>query len=559
MKKILLFIVVCICLSQVVFAKNSDSLKTADWDGRQTTSVTSDLVLDDDLNVDGDFVIKYKLDLNGYTINVEGNVLMEADIDLSGGKFNIEGDFHQVDKNLFVNGGELNVIGDYRIEGTERDENGDMKASYGTIKMINVSDKFNVKGEFSARSNSTSDLTAGKMTFNGNVTDYKGNTFKCTGTHIASFISKSGKIFVDLQDNAYFHTITIDSSSEVRFRILPINILTEDVEITGNVENITKNIDFNGHTFTIGGDVEKLSADLNLNSGKLVIDGDFYHPDRMIFFNRGTLDVKGNYYMQGLEKDDKADDVENAYKAGYANLRMENPSDKLIVGKDFVAKSNSTSTLTKGTMEFKGNVYDYKGNTIKGSISNKAVFSGDETQEVKFDNSNAVFQTISTDNKKVKFDFFAVKKLTEDITIEGPIGKICNKLDLNGYTLTINGSVLNLADEINLNGGTLHVTGDLYHTDREIIFNKGTLKIGKDYISQSLDKNDDGEFKAGYGHLTMEDDKDSMIVGGNFVANTNYSSTMKGGTLEVSGSITDVKKNTIPEKGKEGTTKVVNK
>lgn len=559
MKKLLIILSAFICLSQTVFAANSDSLKTVDWDGRQTTSVTSDLVLEDDLNVDGDFVIKYKLDLNGYTINVEGNVLMEADIDLSGGKFNVEGDFHQVDKNLFVNGGELNVTGDYRIEGTERDENGDMKASYGTIKMTNVSDKFNVKGEFSARSNSTSDLIAGKMTFNGNVTDYKGNTFKCTGTHIASFVSKSGKIFVDLHDNAYFHTILVDSSSEVRFRILPINILTGDIEITGNVENITKNIDFNGHTLTINGDVEKLSSDLNLNSGKFIIDGDFYHPDKMVFFNGGILDVKGNYYMHSLEEDDKADDIDNAYKPGYASIRMENPNDKLIVGKDFIAKSNSTSTLTKGTMEFKGNVYDYKGNTIKGSVSHRAVFSGDGTQEVKFASSYIAFQTISTDNKKVKFDLFAVRKLTEDITIEGPVGKICNKLDLNGYTLTVNGSVLDLADEINLNGGTLHVTGDLYHTDREIKFNKGTLKVDKDYISQSLDKNDNGEFKAGYGYLTMEDDKDNMIVGGDFIANNNHSSTMKAGTIEVSGSITDIKKNTIPEKGKEGTMKVINK
>ena len=153
MKRLLLTLVVCISLTSTIFANSEDALKTADWDGVETTSVTKDLVLEEDLSVNGDFVIKYRIDLNGFTINVSGNVLMNADVDLSSGAFNVDGNFHQVDNTLYVNGGELNVQGNYSIEGTERNEDGEMKPSYGKIKMTNNSDKITIKGDFIGRSN----------------------------------------------------------------------------------------------------------------------------------------------------------------------------------------------------------------------------------------------------------------------------------------------------------------------------------------------------------------------------------------------------------------------
>ena len=275
--------------------------------------------------------------------------------------------------------------------------------------------------------------------------------------------------------------------------------------------------------------------------------------------------------MHSLEKEEKKEtsdsedenkhDEKNEleYKAGYAVIRMENSKDKLIVDKDFVAKSNSSSYLSKGIIEFKGNVYDYKGNTLKCNTKNQVVFNGNDTQTVYFENGSAVFQSISTKNSKIKFNLFGVKKLTEDITISSSIDKICNDIDLNGKEMTIDGDVKNLDAEINLNGGVLHITGDLYHTNRTIIFNNGSLKVDGNYISQSIEKNDDGEYKASYGSLKMENDKDSMVVKGDFIANTNSSSIMNGGTIQVSGKCNDIKKNTLPEKGKEGVTKLVTK
>ncbi len=147
---------------------------------------------------------------------------------------------------------------------------------------------------------------------------------------------------------------------------------------------------------------------------------------------------------------------------------MTDPKDYLLVKGNFSARSYNSSELTAGTMEFKKNVTDYKGNTIRSSDSHKGVFSGTGNQIVDLQNSSACFESISTRNQNVTFRQMGINKLTESIILTGDVEDIWNKLDLNGKNMTIKGSVKRVSSDITLNGGVLTVTGDFRQYDPAI-------------------------------------------------------------------------------------------
>jgi hypothetical protein len=85
-------------------------------------------------------------------------------IDLNGYKLKVKGDLIQTGSTLYINGGQLEVEGDYRIE-----NNGDYVFAY--LKMVNESDYVKVGGSFSTYSwyNHTEYLTAGTMEVKGDL------------------------------------------------------------------------------------------------------------------------------------------------------------------------------------------------------------------------------------------------------------------------------------------------------------------------------------------------------------------------------------------------------
>ncbi|MBR2836236.1 MAG: hypothetical protein IKE43_11105 [Coriobacteriales bacterium] len=516
-----------------------DEMNTEFINGRQTTTIDQSGMLETDKHIDGDLVIKADINLNGRQLSVTGNVLMDANVNLAGGRIYIAGDLHQVNGTMYINAGLLQVAGNYYIEGTEKDDSGIPKSSYGTITMDNTADKIWIGKDFWARSSYTSKLTAGEMQFKGNVTDYTGNTIRATGTHRANFMNTQ-LVTVDLQNGAAFESI-ITGSVSVQFKQLGINKLTYGITLFGDVENIYTKLNLNGYTMTIRGTVQNVTADMDLNCGTLVVNGDFYQGDTCIYFNGGTLQVDGNYYLQSREKEEDG----KTPQASYGLLSMDNKNDKLIVGKNFFAKSKYSSVLTAGTMEFKGNVTDYTGNTIRGSKEHLAVFSGRNNQVVDLQNSSACFQSIRTINQSVTFKQLGINKLTENIFLVGNIEDIWNTLDLNGYQIQLNGSVKKVSADIYLNSGIFKVSGSFTQVDPTIYFMGGTLEVGGDYLIESTGKNDDGTPANSYGRLMMENVKDKLIVGGNFSAKSSYSSVLSAGVMDFKGNVTDYTGNTF--------------
>ena len=71
-------------------------------------------------------------------------------MDLKGGEFLINGNLLHSYDNLNINGGTLDVSGDYRMERENVDSTGNVSYSYGYAKLImtNSSDIVNVGGTF---------------------------------------------------------------------------------------------------------------------------------------------------------------------------------------------------------------------------------------------------------------------------------------------------------------------------------------------------------------------------------------------------------------------------
>ena len=137
---------------------------------------------------------------------------------------------------------------------------------------------------------------------------------------------------------------------------------------------------------------------------------------------------------------------------------------------------------------------------------------------------------------------------TEDLSLNAGEGgeadtTIDTKLTLESDQ-TISGNVVVNAD-VSLNGHTLHITGDFRHLYGKVNFNEGTLLIDGNYIAQSTGLDTNGKNNPSYGTLDFEEDSDTMVVGGDFLAQSQFSSTMKAGTLELKGNVTDLTGNTV--------------
>ena len=514
-------------------------MTTKTVNGRRTTTIEKSITLEKNTVLYGDVVINASVHLNGHLFSVQGNVLMLSEVHVEKGRFYVKGNLHQADPALYVGGGSVEVQGNYSIEGTERDKDGNMKPSNGWIKMENEKDQMIIGGNFSSRSNNTSVLSAGIMEFKGNVTDYTGNTFRCSGTHKVSFTSPRRQVVEFANSSACFQTVK--SSYNVQFKTLGIKQLTESVTILGPVEKIWNKLDLNGKTMTINGNVDALMSDIDLNGGNLYVTGNFHQLDPAIYFNGGSLRVSGNYTLCSDERN-----PDNSYKPSNGWLKMENEKDRLYVTGNFSTRSNNTSVLSAGRMQFWGNVTDYTGNTLKASGTHLALFTASKKRNVVDLQNGSRFQSINVTYGQVQFKQLGVNTLTSNVAIYGNVDDIRNKLDLNGHTMTIYGSVNKVSSEIDLNGGKLIVTGDFHQVDPCVNFNGGTLEVQGNYNIESPDKEADNKTpKPSNGWLKMENKSDKLIVGGAFSARSNNTSVLSNGIMEFRGNVTDYTGNTI--------------
>ncbi|MCR5733924.1 MAG: hypothetical protein K6G22_04875 [Lachnospiraceae bacterium] len=527
--------------SKEVYALDAAAISTETKNGVATTTINKAVKVSNHTTVNGNLVVKAKVDLNGYILHVKGDLLIEADVDCNGGRFDVSGNVHQVDSAVILNHGRMYASGNYTIGGKENDEKGVPKPSYGWIKSEYSDDYFMVEGDFWARSYNTSVLSDGTMNLRGNVTDYAGNTIRASGNHKA--ILYGDNVVVDLMNGACFQAIST-GSNKLQFKRIGFRELDKNsVNLYGDVEDICTKLSLNGTHLNIFGSVKSVSADIEINNGILYTTQDFHHTGSCITVNHSTLQVDGNYYLESneLESDNKT------HKPCYAWIKMdtgERSGGLIYVRKNFVARSYNTSVLNSGIIQFEGDVTDYKGNTIRTSDLCSVTMCGFSKQTVDLQNG-AFINALGVSNKAgVYFTHFGVGKIDGDVTVTG-IGEICDKFDANGFTLTVNGNIDKINSDIDLHGGKITVTGDVRQYGSCVTFNKGTFTVNGNYRIESDEKDEKGDPKPVYGWLKMEDPKDKLIVGKEFVARSYNTSVLSAGTMEFKGNVTDHKGNTI--------------
>ena len=134
-----------------------------------------------------------KIDLNGGTINIGQDMTQNSgDFDLHGGKMKVERNVLQ-NGAMYINGGELDIAGDYYIAGKreiEDDGTETVGSGYGYLKMVKSADKVKVGKNFQMNTNTghSNYLTAGTMYVGGDFKQkysdsYGRYNFKATGNH----------------------------------------------------------------------------------------------------------------------------------------------------------------------------------------------------------------------------------------------------------------------------------------------------------------------------------------------------------------------------------------
>ena len=498
----------------------------------------------------------------GWTLSenetIEGDLVLGAGtLDLSGNELKITGNLIQAGGTVNVNGGKLIVDGAYKLQTTKGE------ASTGILKMTNEADKVIVGGDFINQSNQNhlGSLTAGTLSVAGDFKIYNYSSspyyssyynFRPTGTHTV-ILNGEKKQNVYIHDtDSYLNSLQITNNSTDGVTInsgvnVYGNLYNTDTPVANSsniymrksaifaddkwnydiyfVDNfvLPKNIDIMGNAYF------STTGTLDLNSCTLNINGNFKAYYGLININKGTLNVKKDLIL-----------TSGTYSsAPSSEVAMTNEKDKIIVGGNLLVSSRSYSSdseYTAGTIELKGNLTqtgNYR-NFITSS-NHKILMSGETEQKISFENSQCKIANLEITNKagvvlseKVGVGYIEAKNNpcifengarlgwtlegTDPIDpIEGDLVLGAGTLDLAGHELTIKGNLIQAGGIVNVNNGKLIV--------------EGSYKI----------QTTKGESSTGI--LVMKNEKDEVIVGGDFINQSNQDclDSLTAGTLSVAG------------------------
>ena len=439
--------------------------------------------------------IKEPMKLTG-NVTYYGDVYVSSDLDLNGYKCIVYGNLIQSSDTLTLNGGTLDVSGDYRMEKENVDSTGNVSYSYGYAKLImtNSSDIVNVGGTFENYMQDrkyASDLQAGVMSVKGDFIvkepsdDRYCSPFKGEGT-FKTILNGNTKQMVCLQGYSGFNELEI-LNNDVIFTsdcymegfktnqdivveggkdrelklsgVLDLNghnlIINGDLKINGDSKiygyDPSSAINVNGGAINVNGDLE-LACNVDLKGGEFLINGNLLHSDGNLNINGGTLDVSGDYRME-RENVDSTGNV--SYSYGYAKLIMTNSSDIVNVGgtfENYMQDRKYASDLQAGVMSVKGDFIvkepsdDRYCSPFKGEGTFKTILNGNTKQMVCLQGYSG-FNELEILNNDVIFTsdcYMEGFKTNQDIVVEGGKDrelKLSGVLDLNGHNLIINGDL----------------------------------------------------------------------------------------------------------------------
>ena len=516
--------------------------------------------------------IKEPMKLTG-NVTYYGDVYVSSDLNLNGYKCTVYGNLIQSNGTLTLNGGTLDVSGDYRMENENVDSTGNVSYSNGRAKLImtNPADRVNVGGTFENYVDSwtyDSDLQAGVMNVKGDFVCRDDDGFSTGGTHKV-ILNGTGVQKVQIAGGGKgFNELDIQNDKVVFVADTNMKGFKANHDITLNVSQgkelcISGTLDLNGHTLYAPGNLTltgngvnvkggsivvdgnlNLSCDVNLGGGKLQVKGNLIQSSHTLTVAGGTVDVSGDYRMEN-ENVDSTGNV--SYSGCYAYLNMTNDSDCVNVGGTFENytwyDSSYVSDLKAGIMSVKGDfICKSTNDRFSAGGTHKVILNGTGVQKVQIADGKG-FNELGIQNDKVVFvadtDMKGFKA-NHDITLNVSQGKtlqISGTLDLNGHTLYAPGNLiltgngvnvnggsivvdgnLNLSCDVNLGGGKLQVKGNLIQSSHTLTVAGGTVDVSGDYRmeNENVDSTGNVSYSGGSAKLNMINANDCVNVGGTF-------------------------------------------
>ena len=496
---------------------------------------------------------------------------------------------------MYVNGGQLTVTEDYRLQTEKKATDGSpaYSQSNGYLKMTNAADYVQVCGKFVTQSQYSHEgyLSAGTLEVKGNFSQMSSTyNFKTSGAHkvilsgeniqTVSFNNPSSS-------NSCFRILEITNKSDQGVKFTTNTVVTGEIKDTVTPLTDSKNLILAGTAavswdvwrhdlcisetrtlqkdLTIQGSLYITGGTLTLNGYKLTVTGNLIQSGGTLSISGGRLDIGGDYRLQS---ESKASDGTITYGSSSGTLKMTNDQDYVAVQGSFIAQSGYTISgyLSNGILEVKGD-FIQKSNSSSYSFtaggSHKVILSGTGLQKVTMEYAGSKFNilelknyssegvkfttelnavTFISNNCRVTFPGSGVMgwTLSEDQVYEGDLYLSGDVLDLNGHKLTVNGRLIQSGGTVYVNGGQLMVMGD-YRLQKESITNGIT--------SHSYSN----------GYLKMTNDSDYLQVGGSFITQAQYShaSLLTAGTIAIMGDFSQKNYSSSENFKATGTNKVI--
>ncbi|HOV27632.1 MAG TPA: fibronectin type III domain-containing protein [Pseudobacteroides sp.] len=542
-----------------------------------TTTINSDVVLNENRVYQSINLTSGKLDLTGHSLYVYGNL-------------------NQTGGTVYIDGGRLEVSGNYAIKNPSY-------YTYASLTMTNEADYVKVGGGFTQHSYYSHEglLTAGTMEVKGDFiqdvnSSYSGHSanFKATGTHKViltgisqqkiRFDSPASSWFVDLENkNTSGSPLIVTGGFSISGKFTnngygfgaSLNVgstnwkLTGDEVIEGDLNVSGSTVDLNGKVLRVKGNLNQSGGTIDLKGGSLLVEGNsetnssgkYTQTGGTMYIDGGRLEVSGDYVMK------------NPSYYTYADLRMTNESDYVKVGGSFTQHSyySHEGLLTAGTMEVKGDFIQDVNSSYSGHSANfnatgthKVILTGTSQQKIRFDSPGSSWFA-DLDNKNTSGSPLIVTgglsvngkfvnnrsgfgaslnvgstnwKLTGDEVINGDLNISGSTIDLNGKILRVKGNLTQTGGNIDLKGGSLLVEGNsetnskgnYTQTGGTMYIDQGRLEVSGDYVIKNPSYYT-------YANLKMTNEEDYVKVGGSFTQHSYYSheGLLTAGTMEVKG------------------------
>ncbi len=494
------------------------------------------------------------MDVAGKNFTVSGDMTQRGNINVNKGAFNVGGNYLHRQGSLDLNNGRVNIDGDYRIQrvtGQNSSGGNVYGVSYGTLKMNDENDYLCVVGKMVDQSyygdgSSYNDLTAGTLELKGDFYQIASSSsnFNAKGDHKVIFSGADTQRVEFKSEGSGFNILAGTPNKNVRIINGRISTIGADTTVAAFTQY--GSLDVNGKKFTVtGAFVENGNVKVGY-LGVMTVKGNYTHQNGSLDLEAGKLVVGGNYRLQKETKDANG---KTKYDASYGTLKMNTPGDYMSVSGAFFAQSYYGdgyyyNDLTRGTLELKGNFYQYSSSTnnFNAKENHVVLFTGTKKQTVSFASPGTSGFNIlmSSENANEDVDITAGRINTcVDVTINSFVQY--GNMTLGQFAFTVKGDMTQKGN-ITVDQGTFTVGGTYLHTDGSLDLGSGRVTVGGDYRIQKITKKtaSGNVYGNSYGTLKMRMPDCYLCVGGKMVVQSYYSegdsyNAIYNGTLELKG------------------------